>query len=141
MGSGFKHLRGRCECGGIRYSLTGPVTPVTICHCGQCRRTHGAPGPYTNVANEDLVMEKDETVRWYASSDEAERGFCKCCGSSLFFQFKGAAKISVSAGTLDLPTGLGTAGHIFTCDQSDYYAIDDGLPQHDGAWVGPKCTA
>ncbi len=33
------------------------------------------------------------------------------------------------AGTLDLPTGLQTAVHVFVEDCGDYYTISDGLPQ------------
>jgi hypothetical protein len=38
--------------------------------------------------------------------------------------------ISIMAGTLDTPTGLSAVEHIFVADASDYYTIDDGLPQH-----------
>ena len=33
------------------------------------------------------------------------------------------------AGALDVPTGLVASEHIFVDDASDYYIIDDGLPQ------------
>jgi hypothetical protein len=35
------------------------------------------------------------------------------------------------AGTIDSPTGLNAYGHIFVAFASDYYSIDDGLPQYD----------
>jgi hypothetical protein len=76
-------------------------------------------------------MTNDEGLRWYSSSDEAERGFCKHCGSSLFWRHKDAPSISIQPGTLDLPTGLKADAHIFVADASDYYTIDDDLPQHD----------
>jgi hypothetical protein len=31
-----------------------------------------------------------------------------------------------------MPTGLALASHIFVDDKSDYYEIDDGLPQFEG---------
>jgi hypothetical protein len=38
------------------------------------------------------------------------------------------------AGTLDAPTGLHTAAHIFAGDAGDYYEIADDLPRFtDGA--------
>jgi len=36
------------------------------------------------------------------------------------------------AGTLDSPTGLRTAAHIFVDDAGDYYEIDDDLPHFSG---------
>ena len=35
------------------------------------------------------------------------------------------------AGTLDRPTGLATAIHIYTGEAGDYYRICDGLPQRE----------
>ena len=34
---------------------------------------------------------------------------------------------SITAGTLDLPTGLRIDSHIFTADKSDYYEITDDV--------------
>ena len=36
------------------------------------------------------------------------------------------------AGTLDAPTGLSLAGHIFVADKGDWYEIADGLPRAEG---------
>ena len=38
----------------------------------------------------------------------------------------------VSGGTLDAPTGIRLAGHIYTAGKGDYYEIADGLPQYPG---------
>ena len=38
-------------------------------------------------------------------------------------------RVSIAAGTLDPPTGLATAAHVFVGDSGDYYAICDGLPR------------
>ncbi len=37
--------------------------------------------------------------------------------------------MGIMAGTLDTPTGLTSREHIHVDDASDYYTIDDGLPQ------------
>jgi len=37
--------------------------------------------------------------------------------------------MSIMAGTLNGPTGLALAGHIFCADKGDYYQIADGVPQ------------
>ena len=39
---------------------------------------------------------------------------------------------AIAAGSLDQPTGLKLTSHIFVDDKSDYYEIDDGLPQFAG---------
>ncbi len=76
-------------------------------------------------------MQNDEGLRWYRSSPDAERGFCRLCGSSLFWRPERGREISIMAGTLDTPTGLEAIEHIFVADASDYYRIDNELPHHD----------
>ena len=50
---------------------------------------------------------------------------------SLFYDGAGE-NLSIWAGTLDGPTGLRIAGHIFCKDKGDYYDIPEGVPQVAG---------
>ena len=59
----------------------------------------------------------------------ARRGFCGDCGSSLFWEPTPGDHVSISAGTLDSPTVLDAAAHVFVGDSGDYYTVGDGLPQ------------
>jgi Glutathione-dependent formaldehyde-activating enzyme len=68
-------------------------------------------------------------LSWYQSSATARRGFCEICGSSLFWEPASGERVSIAAGTLDPPTRLSTAAHVFVEDSGDYYAIGDGLPR------------
>jgi len=117
-------LTGRCECGAVRYRVDGPTSPVIACHCGQCRRIHGHYAAYCDARRDDLTIDGADGLSWYDSSDFARRGFCRTCGSSLFWDRHGGEHVGVAAGTIDRPTGLKTVAHIFCDDASDYYAID-----------------
>jgi hypothetical protein len=94
-----------------------------------CRRTSGHFAAFTATRPEDLVLIESEGLRWYRASAKARRGFCANCGSSLFWEPASGERVSIAAGTLDLPTGLETAIHVFVEDSGDYYKISDGLPQ------------
>jgi len=120
---------GRCECGGVRYEIRGEMRPVVVCHCGRCRRTHGDAAGYTSCDSADLMLLADETLRWY-EADERRRGFCSRCGGSLFWQADGETEISVTAGTLDQPTGLKTVAHIYVDSAGDYEVLPDGIERH-----------
>jgi hypothetical protein len=122
---------GACLCGGVRYEVRGTLTPVTACHCSQCARTSGNYVASTNCATGDLVLTAEETLRWYRSSQAAERGFCARCGGNLFWRAIGGPDISVMAGTLDRPTHLHLAEHIFVESKSDYYDIADISVRHE----------
>lgn len=121
---------GGCACGAVRYRAEGPLRPVIACHCETCRRTSGHHVAATACALEALAVEGQ--VTWWTSTPGHRRGFCPACGSSLFWQREGAPGISIMAGSLDRPTGLALAGHIFIAEKGDYYGIDDGLPQVPG---------
>jgi hypothetical protein len=85
----------------------------------------------TSCAANKLRLLSDETLRWFQSSATVSRGFCAGCGGNLFWKQTDADDIYITAGTLDKPTGLKVAEHIFVASKSDFYDIADGLPQKD----------
>ena len=122
---------GSCLCGAVAYRVTGPLRPVLACHCVECRKTSGHHVAATQAAAADLTLTVDRGLAWCSSSDAAERGFCRDCGSSLFWRRKNDDRISIMAGTLDGATGLETQAHIWACEAGDYYRIADGRPVYD----------
>ncbi len=126
-------VAGGCLCGAVRFALRGRLRAVVVCHCGQCRRWHGHAGAYTQCDEGDLSLERDRGLAWFRSSAVARRGFCRECGSSLFWRRDGSGRISVAAGTLDGPTGLSAALQIFAADKGDYYDLDPALPSCAGS--------
>lgn len=123
---------GGCLCGGVRYRVSGGLRDAVACHCTQCRRTSGHHAAMTSAPLEALTFDAAETLTWYRSSPAAERGFCRVCGSNLFWKPEGEASMAITAGTLDAPTGIRVQEHIFVRDKGDYYSIDDGRPQRQG---------
>ena len=90
---------GQCLCGAVEFEVAGPV--------GQSRRLdqHG--------------------LGWFNATPRAERGFCRDCRASLFWQEEPGV-IFGSAGSLDCPTGLDLARGIFTADAGDYCGLRQG---------------
>ena len=124
------HLGG-CLCGGVRYAVSGPLRGIIACHCEQCRRTSGHFAAMTSAPTANVDLTSSQTLRWFRSSATAERGYCASCGSNLFWRPIGSDTTSITAGSLDAPTGLAIEKHIFVGDKSDYYQIHDQLPQLD----------
>ena len=123
-------LSGGCLCGGVRYQIGGTCRNIIICHCENCRRTHGHIAAYTALQRSDLTLLNQQTLQWYHDeSPDTYRGFCNRCGASLFWDARdGRNRISVSAGSLDDSGELKTIGHVFVSEAGKYYQIDDGLP-------------
>lgn len=125
-----KELKGRCLCGAVCFELHPPLRDVIVCHCRQCAQWTGYAVAATAVAMENFTLTGgSDVLKWYASSDHADRGFCGTCGSSLFWRPSDGTRMSVLAGSLDPPTGLKVGAHIFTADKSDYYRISDEAQQ------------
>jgi hypothetical protein len=107
---------GGCLCGAVRYEVRGPLRGILVCHCVECLRWSGAPFAATAAARGDLMLRDDASLRWIPSpsSDKgARRGFCRDCGSSLFWDAPGGQTVSIAAGSLDDQSGLTVTGHVY----------------------------
>ncbi len=126
------HGSGRCLCGAVSYTVTGPLRAVVACHCEQCRRTSGHHVAASAAPTDALIID-DPTgaLTWYRSSEGARRGFCSVCGSSLFWDRLDGPHTSIMAGTLNTPTNLTLTHHIYCAHKGDYYTLSDSLPKFE----------
>jgi hypothetical protein len=118
-----KAVRGSCLCGKISYKILANPRPVVGCHCVQCRKTSGHYVAATQIENKLLEIEGISNLTWFQSSATAKRGFCKTCGSQLFWTEVGSNKTSVMAGTIDGVTGLVMNRQLYSEVKGDYYEL------------------
>jgi len=109
---------GGCLCGAVRYEVSGPLRDVVNCHCSMCQRLHGNFGPHSKARKVNIAITKADGLAWYKTSEVAQRGFCRECGSSLFWEPFELDATGIIAGSLDGPTGLKTMGHIFVGEKT-----------------------
>jgi hypothetical protein len=121
---------GSCLCGGVRFKTRGKLRDVVACHCSQCRKQTGLYYAATNVSVGNLAIEGEDRITWYRASSSARRGFCRVCGSAMFWEADGADEISIMAGLFDEPSELKLTHHIYCANKGDFYEITDGLPQY-----------
>src|SRR5204862_150671 len=76
-------LEGKCLCGAVQVRIAPPGPHVGACHCGMCRRWGGGPALSLRLVPDPEIEGAEHVVR-YPSSDWAERGFCRTCGTHLF---------------------------------------------------------
>jgi hypothetical protein len=77
-----------CFCRAVHVQVDLPSKWVAHCHCSMCRRAHGAAF-VTWVGMEAArcrLRDTRATLRWFASSPGAERGFCGECGTMMLFR-------------------------------------------------------
>ncbi len=117
--------QGRCLCGAVNFKVHGQLRDVIACHCIQCRKQTGHYWAATSARTDDISLEGGDNLTWFTSSPGYKRGFCKTCGSALFWEREGAGRWSIGGGAFDNPTGLKLAAHIYCADKGDYYEIGD----------------
>lgn len=124
-------VKGHCLCGDVAFEVAD-VHEIDVCHCNMCRRWNGGPFIGADVRG-GVTLTKSDGLAWYESSEWARRGFCKTCGTSLFYRLKDdAAFWSIAGGTLDLPAGLKVGKEIFVDEKPDYYAFAGDQPRLTG---------
>lgn len=96
---------GGCQCGAIRFRVTGPVDEGSICHCRMCQKaTGGLFGAAVLVDNANLAWTRRKPS-YFQSSSVAKRGFCPACGTPLTFVWV-EGQTALNAGTFDRPEDL-----------------------------------
>jgi hypothetical protein len=120
---------GGCLCGAVTYTVTGRLRDVTNCYCARCRRFTGHHMAATAADAGDVTIEDPATHLTWHPVPGAAYGFCRSCGSSLFWRSDASpAVISICAGSVDPPTGLSTVEAWWASQASDYFRRPD-LPE------------
>jgi hypothetical protein len=130
-----QQVDGGCLCGAVKFSANLPSKWCAHCHCSMCRITHGA-GYVTWVGFEQhqVRFTKGKThVKWHESSPGAQRGFCKQCGSSMFFRSeRWAGELHIALGCINGAMDRQPKANVFFDKHVDWMPIDDTLKQVEG---------
>ena len=121
--------KGSCLCGAVRFEAKGEMTEADACHCTDCRKFSGHFFVSANIKRTNLELEGEEHLTWFALNEKVRRGFCKTCGSSLFWDPLGHDWTAIGLGAFDDPPRTQLVKHIWVSDKPDYYEITDDLPQ------------
>lgn len=127
--------RGACLCGAVQFEIELPTKWVAHCHCTLCRRAHGAAYvTWASVPVAQFRLRSGEVdVVHYRSSANATRGFCRVCGSTMFFQStRWAGEMHVALANMLDPVDRAPQVHAFYSDRASWVAVNDGLPRRGG---------
>ena len=119
-------LTGKCICGSVSYRIDADKAEVGACHCSVCRRFSGGVFFGLEAKPDEVTLKGEENLTRYASSEWAERGFCKTCGASLFYRLTVGPLAGVyhfGAGTLDDWGDLKLGQEIFTTSRPGAFAL------------------
>ncbi len=119
-----------CLCKAVSVTVKTSLPAPNACHCSQCRKQSGHYWASVDLKSQDVTIEGEDSITWYQASPKVRRGFCKTCGSFMFWDPLHHDTVAVAMGAFDGPTQTALALHIFVADKGDYYEIADGLPQN-----------
>jgi hypothetical protein len=130
-------LTGGCQCGAVRYEITGAPHETYVCHCRECQKqSASAFGISVMVRSADVRLLQGGLQRWSRSTDAGRTlacFFCAECGSRVWHGDKDRAdEISIKGGSFDEPIDLTDAIHIWTSRKLPGVIIPDAARQHDG---------
>ncbi len=112
--------KGSCLCGAVQFIAKEMHLNFGACHCEMCRKWTG--GPYMSVfCGSEVTFTGETSIGVYNSSQWAERGFCKSCGSALFYRLKENQQYHVPLGLFENSEALSFNIQVFIDKKPDHY--------------------
>lgn len=131
-------VTGSCLCGGVRFEISGRLTPMQYCHAKRCQKATGSAFAAEVAARRvdfrwtqgvDLVVVYEAPL--LREPPAYRRAFCRICGAPLPVVRDGVPFVVLHAGLLDGDPETRPSRHIFTSQKPAWSDIHDELPQFD----------
>lgn len=124
---------GKCLCGSVTFTAEIAEKHADVCHCAMCQKWAGGIAMLVDAVS--LSVSENEHLGIYKASEWAERGFCKKCGSSLFWRMQDGSHATVSVASLESSEGFTFTKEIFIDEKPDFYSFAQDTDKMTGAEV------
>jgi hypothetical protein len=132
----MQSFTGQCQCGAVRYTVTGKQVAAFVCHCTDCQRqSASAFGMAAWIAEAEVQVEQGNLQEWIRHTPSGKQmvcRFCGVCGSRLIHQVLGSGYLSIKPGSLDDPSQCQPIAHIWTRSKQPWIDIPLGMLQFEG---------
>ena len=129
--------KGHCLCKKVTIEAETVSHNIGVCHCGFCRKWAGGPMLAVEVSGK-INFSGKEFITKYQSSDWAERGFCKNCGSHLFYHLLESDSYIIPVGIFSDDDDFILQHQIFIDEKPKYYNFSEKTENMTGAEVFAK---
>lgn len=117
-------MKGQCICAATQFEVELANHHVHSCHCSICRRQTSGVIMTLDIVPGSLQFIQQEQLGVYHSSAWGERGFCKNCGTNLFWRSRDQSYCNINAFALnELPDDLDLDLEIYVDHKPDFYAF------------------
>ncbi|MDX1375346.1 MAG: GFA family protein [Burkholderiales bacterium] len=138
MSRATRTLEGGCQCGRVRYRISGEPEGTVICHCSECQRQSASAFGMSLIVRKDdfaLLQGTLKTTSRVADSGRTLLGhFCPECGVRIYHSSAAVPdKLRVRPGTLDDRAWLRPDRQIWTRSRQPWLAEElKGIAAHEG---------
>lgn len=113
---------GSCLCGAVHVTAELNSNGIGVCHCTMCRKWGG--GPLFAVESESRIeFDGAQEISIFSSSEWAERGFCRQCGTHLFYRLKETQHYALPVWLFDGSTEWRFSEQIFIDQKPSFYSF------------------
>ena len=136
--------QGGCQCGAIRYGVSGATIWSAGCCCRDCAKATGTPYIVWVGFPPNRVKFLSEKPQIRTSSQGVLRGFCRNCGTSLTYGRDPAFEaveptLYVAAATLDDPEAYPPTEVVWYGQRPTWFELSGNIPLHET--ISPKNAA
>lgn len=125
-------VSGSCLCGKLGFSSRLPTLWVAHCHCTLCQKNSGAAFvTWAGFSEADVTISDNAGVlRWYSATENAYRGFCTTCGSTVFFKSaRWPGELHITVVNFSAKLDREPQAHVNWDTHRSWLHLDDGLPR------------
>jgi hypothetical protein len=116
-------MSGGCQCGAVRYRASAFTDTSHICHCRMCQKAVGNFfAALVGVPKSALAWTRGEPAI-FMSSEHVARGFCRDCGTPLYYDYLRGDDLALATGSLDDPGRF---------PPKDQFGLEAVMPWFDG---------
>ncbi|QIB65587.1 GFA family protein [Kineobactrum salinum] len=131
--------RGACLCGAVSIVARTKSDSIGACHCTMCRKWGGGPLLAAECEG-DVDFEGAEDISIFASSEWAERGFCRQCGTHLFYRLKQEQHYAIPVGLFEDGDRWKLTEQIFVDQKPPFYSFAEKTKDLTGEEVFAQYT-
>lgn len=129
-------MHAQCLCGATQLDAELMNDQVHVCHCSLCRRQSSGLLMSIDVEPSSLVFQKQDQLGIFKSSEWGERGFCKQCGTTLFWRMHDHRYCNINVFALDeLPKELSLDREIYIDNKPNFYSLSQSTKKMTEAEV------
>lgn len=114
--------RGSCLCGEVKISAKSNDNNLGACHCSMCRKWGGGP-LFAVECKSEVTFEGEDNISTFNSSEWAERGFCRSCGTHLFYRLKQGNHYAIPVGLFEGEDEWQLTEQIFIDEKPKFYSF------------------